>query len=93
MRALEVISGPGAGQSVDVEGEVVIGRENADLTIADAEMSRRHAVVRATDDGVEIEDLGSLNGTFVNRKRIERASIGDGDELQVGKYRLTFLKR
>jgi pSer/pThr/pTyr-binding forkhead associated (FHA) protein len=40
-----------------------------------------------------VEDLGSLNGTFLNRKRIENAPVEDGDELQIGKYRLTFLQR
>ena len=40
-----------------------------------------------------VEDQGSLNGTFVNRKRVETAQLDDGDELQIGKYRMTFLKR
>jgi pSer/pThr/pTyr-binding forkhead associated (FHA) protein len=40
-----------------------------------------------------VEDAGSLNGTFVNRKRVETAELDDGDELQIGKYRMTFLKR
>ena len=55
-------------------------------------VSRRHAVVAHNGDHLEIEDLGSLNGTFLNRKRIESsARLGDGDELQIGKYRLAFL--
>ena len=45
------------------------------------------------DRGFFIEDQGSLNGTFVNRKRVDRAQLSDGDELQIGKYRLTFLDR
>ncbi len=45
------------------------------------------------DDGFFIADQGSLNGTFVNRKRVESALLEDGDELQIGKYRLTFLSR
>jgi pSer/pThr/pTyr-binding forkhead associated (FHA) protein len=44
-------------------------------------------------DGIYIEDQGSLNGTFVNRKRVESARLEDGDEVQVGKYRMTFLNR
>jgi len=67
---LRISSGPAAGQSVEIEGEVVIGRENADLTIEDTELSRRHVALRPVEGGIEIEDLGSLNGTFVNGQRI-----------------------
>ena len=56
-------------------------------------MSRRHAIVAFKSGRLEIEDLGSLNGTFVNRRRIESAQLEDDDELQIGKYRLTFLLR
>ncbi|HEY1277631.1 MAG TPA: FHA domain-containing protein [Thermoleophilaceae bacterium] len=70
MRRLTVTTGPAAGRTVDVVGDVVIGRENADLTIPDEEMSRRHAAVRPSDGGVVIEDLGSTNGTFVDGRRI-----------------------
>ena len=56
-------------------------------------MSRKHAVLIEENGRFWIEDQGSLNGTFLNRKRIERAELSDGDELQVGKYRLTFLSR
>ena len=56
-------------------------------------VSRKHAVMVERDDGFFIEDQGSLNGTFVNRKRVESAQLEDGDELQVGKYRLTFFGR
>jgi len=70
MRTLKVTSGPAAGQSVDVEQELVIGRENADLTIEDAELSRRHLTVRPVEGGVAVEDLDSLNGTYVNGQRI-----------------------
>ena len=45
------------------------------------------------DGGFFIEDQGSLNGTFVNRKRVEAAQLEDGDEVQIGKYRMTFLNR
>lgn len=63
-------SGPAAGRSVEIDGEVTIGREGVDLTIEDDELSRRHAVLRPVERGVEIEDLGSLNGTSVNGERI-----------------------
>ena len=45
------------------------------------------------DSGFFIEDQGSLNGTFVNRRRVESAQLDDGDEVQIGKYRMTFLNR
>jgi pSer/pThr/pTyr-binding forkhead associated (FHA) protein len=70
MRTLSVTTGPAAGRTLELESEVVIGREGADLTIADAELSRRHAAVRPVERGVTVEDLDSLNGTFVNGKRI-----------------------
>jgi pSer/pThr/pTyr-binding forkhead associated (FHA) protein len=56
-------------------------------------VSRKHAVLRERDGGFFIEDQGSLNGTFVNRKRVESAQVEDGDEVQVGKYRLSFFGR
>ena len=54
-------------------------------------MSRNHAVLIEENGKFFVEDEGSLNGTFVNRKRIDRAPLEEGDELQVGKYRLTFI--
>jgi pSer/pThr/pTyr-binding forkhead associated (FHA) protein len=68
---LTVISGPAAGREIEVEHELIIGRRDVDLAIADEELSRRHAVVRPSESGVVIEDLGSLNGTFVNGARID----------------------
>ena len=69
MRTLKLTSGP-EQQTLEIEGELVIGRENSDLVVPDTEMSRRHAVLRAVERGVEVEDLGSMNGTFVNGERI-----------------------
>ena len=54
-------------------------------------MSRNHAVVVSEGDGWVIVDEGSLNGTYVNRRRGERTVLSDGDEIQIGKYKLTFL--
>ena len=67
---LRVVTGPAAGQSFAVEGEAVIGREDAHVNIADPELSRRHAALHRTAHGVVIEDLGSTNGTFVNGERV-----------------------
>jgi pSer/pThr/pTyr-binding forkhead associated (FHA) protein len=70
---------------VEVEADVVIGRESADLTIPDDEISRRHAIVRPVERGVVVEDLGSLNGTFVNGKQIsEPMTITLGSTLRLG---------
>jgi pSer/pThr/pTyr-binding forkhead associated (FHA) protein len=65
--------------------ELVIGREGADVNVDDQEASRRHAVVRPAGGGAEIEDLGSLNGTFVNGARIDGpTALSTGDEVRIG---------
>ena len=64
---------------------VTIGRAECDVDLNDPDVSRRHAVVRRVDEGLAIEDLGSLNGTFVNDRRIEGiAEIGVGDRIRFG---------
>jgi pSer/pThr/pTyr-binding forkhead associated (FHA) protein len=70
---------------VDVEEEIVIGREDTDLTIDDDELSRRHAVVRRHANRLQVEDLGSTNGTFVDGTRIaEPTLLGGGAEIKLG---------
>jgi len=94
--ALVVRSGGGrAGESFVPSGDrTLIGRSpECDIFLDDVTVSRRHAELRRDGDRFTIEDLGSLNGTFVNRRRIETAELEDDDELQIGKYRLTFLRR
>ena len=94
--ALVVRSGGGrAGESFEAIGErALIGRSpECDVFLDDVTVSRRHAELVREDGGYTIRDLGSLNGTFVNRRRIESASLEDDDEVQVGKYRMTFLLR
>ena len=89
MARLRAVSGPLAGQTFDVENEVVIGREDTDLTIDDVELSRRHAVVRRHASRLQVEDLGSTNGTFVDGTRIEEPTIlGGGAEIQLGTTKL-----
>ena len=94
--ALVVRSGGGrAGETFPLdEDETTVGRSpECNIFLDDVTVSRRHAVVKRRGDQLEIEDLGSLNGTFLNRRRIESAApVSDGDELQIGKYRLTFLQ-
>jgi pSer/pThr/pTyr-binding forkhead associated (FHA) protein len=92
--ALVIRSGGGrAGETFLVEGDQMrIGRSpEAEVFLDDVTVSRNHALLVRRRDGLFIDDLGSLNGTYVNRKRIESHKLQDGDELQVGKYKLTFL--
>jgi pSer/pThr/pTyr-binding forkhead associated (FHA) protein len=93
--ALVVRSGGGrAGEMFHPEGMTTIGRSpDCGIFLDDVTVSRKHAVLSERDGGFFIEDQGSLNGTFVNRKRVESAQLEDGDELQIGKYRLTFFDR
>jgi hypothetical protein len=93
--ALVVRSGGGrTGEIFPLEGETTIGRSpDCGIFLDDVTVSRKHAVVVERDNGFVIEDQGSLNGTFVNRRRVESAQLENDDELQVGKYRLTFFGR
>jgi pSer/pThr/pTyr-binding forkhead associated (FHA) protein len=92
--ALVVRAGGGrAGESFRPAGpRTRIGRSpDCDIFLDDVTVSRNHAVLVEENGEFSVEDQGSLNGTFVNRKRIDRAPLREGDELQVGKYRLTFI--
>jgi hypothetical protein len=95
--ALVVRAGGGrVGESFPLDGDrMTIGRRpDSDVFLDDVTVSRDHAlIVRRGDDEYHLDDLGSLNGTYVNRRRIESHHLADGDELQVGKYKLTFLSR
>ncbi len=94
--ALVVRAGGGrAGEVFQLDGErITVGRSpECGIFLDDVTVSRKHAVLVGRENRFFIEDQGSLNGTFLNRKRIESAELRDGDELQIGKYRLTFLAR
>ena len=94
--ALVVRSGGGmAGQSFQPdEGSTLIGRSpECDVFLDDVTVSRRHAELVRDGETFTIRDLESLNGTYVNRRRIESTVLEDDDEVQIGKYRLTFLQR
>jgi hypothetical protein len=94
--ALIVRSGGGrAGETFQLDtAPTTIGRSpECGIFLDDVTVSRKHAVVSKHGDRWHLDDQGSLNGTFVNRERVESAELSDGDELQIGKYRLTFLAR
>ena len=85
MPALIVRDGPSAGQRLEIEGELLLGREASDFLKHDGEVSRRHAAVRPAADGLEVEDLGSSNGTFVNDERVSgMRALRSGDVVRVG---------
>jgi FHA domain/zinc-ribbon domain len=92
--ALVVRSGGGrAGESFKPAGERTrIGRSpDCEIFLDDVTVSRNHAVLVQQNGKFHVEDQGSLNGTFLNRKRIDNAPLTEGDELQIGKYRMTFI--
>ena len=91
--------GPAAGTKFTMDGDIVtVGRHpQSDIFLNDITVSRRHAELaarRARAAGkYEVTDLGSLNGTYVNRARVDSSVLSSGDELQIGKFRLLFLAR
>ncbi len=91
---LVVRHGPNAGSSYRLETAVTaIGRHpDSEIFLDDITVSRRHVVVeKDPGDGYTLRDVGSLNGTYVNRKRVDSAVLHHGDEVQVGRYRLSFV--
>jgi hypothetical protein len=94
--ALVIRSGGGrVGQSFPLSGErMTIGRSpDAGVFLDDVTVSRDHAVLVHRGGAWHLDDSGSLNGTYVNRQRIDSHRLEDGDELQIGKYKLTYLAR
>jgi len=94
--ALVIRAGGGrAGESFSIDADrVSIGRSpDAGVFLDDVTVSRNHALLVRRRDGLYIDDLGSLNGTYVNRRRIESHRLADGDEIQVGKYKLSYLEK
>jgi pSer/pThr/pTyr-binding forkhead associated (FHA) protein len=85
--------GAKAGSRYSVDKRVTtIGRHpESDIFLDDVTVSRRHAEVRHEADQIVIADVGSLNGTYLNRARIESSILRSGDEVQIGKFKLVFL--
>jgi pSer/pThr/pTyr-binding forkhead associated (FHA) protein len=90
---LVVKRGPNAGSRFLLDADVTTaGRHpESDIFLDDVTVSRRHAEFVREGDGFLVRDVGSLNGTYLNRERIDAAQLAGGDEVQVGKYRLVFL--
>jgi len=89
---LVVKRGPNAGTRFLLSRDATsAGRHpESDIFLDDITVSRRHAEIRRTGDGYSIADTGSLNGTYVNKMRVEEAPLSSGDEIQIGKFKLIF---
>ena len=92
---LIVRRGPNAGSKFFLDSDVTqIGRHpDSDIFLDDITVSRRHAEIRKAGDAgsFSLADVGSLNGTYVNRERVEEGQLRSGDEIQIGKFKLVFL--
>ena len=90
---LVVKRGPNAGSRFLLDADVTTaGRHpESDIFLDDVTVSRRHAEFVREGSGFVVRDVGSLNGTYLNRERIDAAGLAGGDEVQIGKYRLVFL--
>jgi pSer/pThr/pTyr-binding forkhead associated (FHA) protein len=91
--ALVIRSGGGrAGERFRILDKTTIGRSpTSDIFLDDVTVSREHAVVYNDGTTIRVEDRASLNGTFVNHERVDRKELESGDEIQIGKYKLTYL--
>ncbi len=91
--ALVVTRGPNAGSRFPLHQTVTCaGRHpGSDIFLDDVTVSRRHAEFRHENDEFWLVDVGSLNGTYLNRQPVQSAELGNGDEIQIGKFRLVFL--
>ncbi len=90
---LIVKRGPNAGSKFFLDTDVTqVGRHpDSDIFLDDITVSRRHAELRRNSGEFTLADVGSLNGTYVNRERVEDARLRSGDEIQIGKFKLVFL--
>ncbi|MCI0635744.1 MAG: FHA domain-containing protein [Actinobacteria bacterium] len=89
---LLVKHGPNAGSTFMIaEDLTTTGRSpESDVFLDDVSVSRKHAEIRRQPDGFYIHDLGSMNGTYVNRERVEITKLAARDEVQIGRFRLVF---
>jgi pSer/pThr/pTyr-binding forkhead associated (FHA) protein len=89
---LVVVRGPNAGARLALLKDVTTaGRHpEADLFLDDVTVSRRHAEFARVEGGFHLRDAGSLNGTYLNGERVDDAPLANGDEVQIGRYKLAF---
>jgi pSer/pThr/pTyr-binding forkhead associated (FHA) protein len=89
---LVVMRGPNNGARFLLDdAEVSSGRHpDSDIFLDDVTVSRKHAVFVREGQGYSVRDVGSLNGTYVNRRSVDHALLHNGDEVQIGKYRFVF---
>lgn len=89
---LLVLRGPNQGARFLLDAPLVTtGRHpDSDIFLDDVTVSRKHAVFQQDGDSYVVRDVGSLNGTYVNRERIDTQTLRPGDEVQIGKYRLVY---
>jgi pSer/pThr/pTyr-binding forkhead associated (FHA) protein len=90
---LVVKRGPNAGSRFLLDQPTTsAGRHpDSDIFLDDVTVSRRHAEFRQDEGDFQVVDVGSLNGTYVNREPVDSAVLANGDEVQIGKFRLVFL--
>lgn len=93
--SLVVRNGPQAGTALTLAAHLTrLGRHpDSEISLDDITVSRRHAEIERTATGYVVRDAGSLNGTYVNQQRIDEVPLRQGDELQVGKFRLVFFQK
>ena len=92
---LIVRSGAQAGERFVLDDDVThLGRHpDSEIMLDDITVSRRHVSIERTPQGYMVADEGSLNGTYINQERVDRAFLRHGDELQIGKFRLVLFER
>ena len=90
---LVVKRGPNAGSKFFLDSDgIAVGRHpDSDVFLDDVTVSRRHVEIRRLGETFHLKDVGSLNGTYVNRERVDEADLRSGDEVQIGKFKLIFL--
>ena len=93
--SLVVRNGPQAGAAMSLDAPITrLGRStDGEISLDDITVSRRHAEIIRTGQSYVVRDVGSLNGTYVNNSRIDEAPLVQGDELQIGKFRLVFFQK
>ena len=93
--SLVVRNGPQAGVALTIDDDVTrLGRAtDCEISLDDITVSRWHAEILRDGDNYRVRDAGSLNGTYVNNKRVDESALHQGDELQVGKFRMVFFHK